>query len=201
MVANLRILLGFAFVPSGLKKVLYQPFTDPQNTGAFHEFLHTFYATGVFYQFVGGVQLLIAVLLMTQTFATLGALMALPVITCITVFCWSTGVIPTAIVATLMLSGTLALVLWGIDRWLKVLRPDDVAPPRPTARPPIDLSLWGACGAGVLAFYGLTCIIYGGIYRPKGVDLSHPAFYVLLFVTLFPIATLLLEQRRRARSA
>ncbi len=153
LVANLRIVLGFAFVPAGLKKVLYQPFTDLQNTGAFHDFLHMFYATGVFYQFVGGVQLLIAALLMTQTFATLGALMALPVVTCITVFCWSTGVTPTAIVATMMLSGTLALVVWDIDRWLTVLRPGYIAPPSDTtATPPIDLSPWRACGAGILAF-------------------------------------------------
>lgn len=201
-VANLRILLGFAFVPAGLKKVLNQPFTDPQNTGIFHEFLHMFYATGVFYQFVGGVQLLIAVLLMTQTFATLGALMALPVITCITVFCWSTGVIPTATVATMMLAGTLALVVWDIDRWLTVLSPGYVAPPPdPTPAPPIDLSLWRACGAGILVFYGLTCVVYGGVYRPKGMDLSNPAFYVLPLLMLFPIVTLLVEQRRRARSA
>ncbi len=199
IVANLRIMLGFAFLPAGLKKVLYQPFTDPQNTGAFHDFLHTFYTTGVFYQFVGGVQLVIAALLMTQTFATLGALMALPVITCITVFCWSTSVIPTAIVATMMLSGTLALVLWDIDRWLTVLRPGYVAPPSdPTTTPPIDLSLWRACGAGILVFYGLTCIVYGGVYRPKGIDPSSPAFYVLPIITLFPIVTLLVEQRRRS---
>ena len=202
IVANLRILLGFAFLPAGLKKVLYQPFTDPQNTGAFHDFLDMFYATGVFYQFVGGVQLLVAGLLMTQTFATLGALMALPVMTCITVFCWSTGVIPTAIVSTLMLSGTLALVVWDIDRWLTVLRPGFIAPPfDTTTTPPIDLSLWRACGTVTLAFYGLTCIAYGGIYRPKGIDPSNPAFYALPLIALFPIVTLLVEQRRRARSA
>lgn len=202
VVANLRIVLGFAFVPAGLKKALYQPFTDPQNTGAFHDFLHMFYATGVFYQFVGVVQLLIAILLMTQTFATLGALMALPVITCITVFCWSTNVIPTAIVATLMLAGTLALIVWDIDRWLTVLRPGYIAPPSDTpTTPPIDLSLWRACGAGILAFYGLVCIVYGGVYRPKGMDLSNPAFYVLPPIMLFPIVTLLVEQRRRARGS
>lgn len=200
IVANLRIVLGFAFVPAGLKKVLYQPFTDPQNTGAFHDFLDMFYATGVFYQFVGGVQLLIAVLLMTQTFATLGALMALPVIACITVFCWSTGVIPTAIVATMMLSGTLVLIVWDYDRWLRVVRPGYIAPPcDTTAAPLIDLSLWRACGAGILAFYGLTCMVYGGVYRPKGIDPSNPAFYVLPLITLFPIVTLFVEQRRRAR--
>ncbi len=200
IVANLRILLAFAFVPAGLKKVLDQPFTDPQNTGTFHDFLDLFHATGVFYQFVGAVQLIVAVLLATQTFATLGALMALPVITCITVFCWSTGVIPTAIVVTMMFFGTMALVLWDIDRWLAVLSPSHIAPPPDrVARPPIDLSLWRACGAGILAFYGFTCIIYGGVYRPKGMDLGNPAFYVLPLIALFPIVTLIVEQRRRAR--
>lgn len=197
-IANLRILLGFAFLPAGLKKVLYQPFTDPQNTGPFHEFLHMFYATGVFYQFVGGVQLLIAVLLMTQTQATLGALMALPAITCITVFCWSTGVIPTAIVTTMMLCGTLVLVVWDIDRWLPILHPGYIASPSDTAATPlIDPSLWRSCGAGILAFYGLTCLAYGGVYRPKGADLSQPAFYVMPLIALFPIVTWFVEQRRR----
>ncbi len=202
MVANLRILLGFAFLPAGLKKVIYQPFTDPQNTGPFHEFLHSFYATGVFYQFVGGVQLLIAVLLMTQTFATLGALMALPVITAITVFCWSTGVIPTATVATMMLAGTVVLIAWDKDRWLTILRPRALAPPvDATATAPIDLVLWRTCGIGILAVYGLSCLLYGGVYRPKGMDLSHPAFYALALILLFPIGTFLVEQRRRGRNS
>lgn len=39
-VVNLRYLIGFAFVPAGLKKVLDQPFTDPANHGRFHDFLH-----------------------------------------------------------------------------------------------------------------------------------------------------------------
>lgn len=200
-IANLRILLGFAFLPAGLKKVLYQSFTDPENTGTFHEFLHAFYATGFFYQFVGGVQLLIAVLLMTQTFATLGALMALPVITCIMVFCWSTGVIPTAIVTTFMLCATVTLLLWDLDRWLPILRPSAstgaVAAPPKTDSSLIDLSLWRMCGAGILAIYGLTCLLYGGVYRPKGADFGEPAFYVLPLVALFPVVALVVEERRR----
>jgi uncharacterized membrane protein YphA (DoxX/SURF4 family) len=196
-VVNLRILIGFAFVPAGLKKVLDQPFTDPDNTGVFHEFLHAFYATGVFYQFFGAVQLTMAVLLMTQTFATLGALMALPVTATITVFCWSTGVVPTATVATLMLLGTVALVVWDADRWR-----DIVAAPRarePELELPIDLGVWRLCGAGILALYGATCAISGGIYRPKGMDLDNPAFYVFPVIALFPVVTLAIEQRRRAR--
>lgn len=198
LVANLRILLGFAFLPAGLKKVLYQPFTDPQNTGTFHEFLHAFYATGFFYQFVGGAQLVAATLLMTQTFATLGALVALPVITCILVFCWSTGVIPTAIVVTLMFLGTVALVVWDMDRWQPIINPAaaSMAPGDTTAL--IDPKLWRACGTGILLFYGLSCLAYGGVYRPKGMDLGQPAFYVLLLIALSPVVTFLVEQRRRS---
>lgn len=196
-IANLRILLGFAFLPAGLKKVLNQPFTDPANTGPFHGFLHGFYATGLFYQFVGAVQLVVAVLLMTQTFATLAALMTLPVILCIVVLCWSTGVVPTATVTTLMLGGTLLLVAWDIDRWLRVLVPDFVPDPPKAHAAPIDLSLWRACGGGILLFYGLTYLLHGGVYRPKGLDLGEPAFYALLVIPFFPVVTWLVERRRR----
>ena len=55
------------------------------------------------------------------------------------------------------------------------------------------------CGAGILVFYGLACIVYGGVYRPRGMDLGNPAFYVLPLVALFPIVTLLAEKRRRGR--
>ena len=65
----LRMMIGFAFIPAGLKKLLGQPFTDPANTGVFHEFLHAFHATGLFYQFVGALQLTAAVFLITQRHA------------------------------------------------------------------------------------------------------------------------------------
>ena len=51
----LRMVIGFAFIPAGLKKLLGQPFTDPANTGVFHEFLHAFQATGLFYHLGHGV--------------------------------------------------------------------------------------------------------------------------------------------------
>lgn len=201
IIVNLRILLGFAFLPAGLKKVLGQPFTDPGNQGTFHEFLHAFHATGAFYAFVGAIQLVIAGLLMTQTHGTLGAVMALPVLTAILVFCWSTGVVPTAIVVTLMFLGVVALLVWDADRWLSVVRPDH-RPALPIETPTlIDLNLWRACGTAILAFYGLTCLAHGGVYRPKGMDLGEPAFYALPIIALFPVVTLIVEQRRRARRA
>ncbi|MEM8930917.1 MAG: DoxX family membrane protein [Acidobacteriota bacterium] len=195
--ANLRILLGFAFLPSGLKKVLGQPFTDPSNSGPFHDFLDAFHATGFFYPWVGSVQLLAAVLLMTQTHATLGAAIMLPVMTVITVFCWSTGVVPTAIVATLMLGGVVALIVWDLDRWMTIVRSDHVPSSVDSASTLIDRSLWRRCGTGILILYVTACVAYGGVYRPKGADFDHPAFYALIVIALFPVFTLIVETRRR----
>lgn len=200
-IVNLRFLIGFAFVPAALKKVLDQSFTDPANRGPFHDFLHAFHATGWFYGFVGALQLTAAVLLFTQRFATVGALIALPILTAITAFCWSTGVYPTATVATLMWLGTVGLVVWDLDKWRGVLVRDDrphelrVAP----IEAPIDLRLWGWCGAAILALYLGTALVRGGVYRPRGIELDEPAFYVLPAVLLLPIVTLVIDQRRARR--
>lgn len=195
-VANLRILIGFAFLPAGLKKLLGQPFTDPHNTGPFHDFLHAFHATGWFYQFVGATQLAVAVLLMTQRFALAGAALALPVTTAITAFCWSTAVYPTASVATLLLAGTLALVLWDLPRWRGLF----VATPAPPAGTPrLDARLWQRCGLAILGVYLVACAAYGGVYRPKGVRPNEPGFYVFPAILVLPLATLALDQARWRR--
>lgn len=78
VVVNLRLVLGFAFLPAGLKKVLGQPFTDADKQGAFHDFLRAFHDTGAFYRFVGVLQLVTAALLLTQRWATLGAFLRSP---------------------------------------------------------------------------------------------------------------------------
>lgn len=195
--ANLRILLGFAFLPAGLKKVLGQPFTDPANTGAFHEFLHAFHATGFFYHFVGASQLVIATLLMTQRFALLGAVMALPVFTAITVFCWSTSGVFTAVMVTLMLAGTIGLLAWDYRALAPLVGVPVTAPPPSPDPPLIDRRLWERCGATILLLYLASCALDGGVYRPKGADPGNPAFYVLPLVALVPVVTYLIERRRR----
>jgi hypothetical protein len=192
-VVNLRILIGFAFLPAALKKLLDQPFTDPGNTGPFHDFLHAFHATGWFYQFVGALQLVAAALLCSQRLALAGALVALPILTAIAAFCWSTRVIPTATVATLMWLGTAALVVWDLERWRGVVA-DPAAPPSP---PVIELRRWQWCGLAIFVLYAGACIAHGGIYRPRGLSLGDPAFYVLPAIALLPVIALVRELRAR----
>jgi uncharacterized membrane protein YphA (DoxX/SURF4 family) len=204
-VINLRILIGFAFLPAAIKKILDQPFTDPSNTGPFHDFLHAFHATGWFYQAVGVFQLVAAALLFSQRFALIGALVALPMLTAITAFCWSTRVVPTATVATLMWLGTIALVVWDVDRWRGVLGRAVPAPapaaPDGAGTPVVDLRRWQWCGAVVAALYLGACIVHGGVYRPRGMDLADPTFFVLPAIALCPLVTLVLDAVARRRSA
>lgn len=194
-VVHLRFLLGIAFLPASLKKLLDEPFTDPDNHGPFHDFLHAFHGTGWFYQLVGGLQLTAALLLFTQRFALPGALLALPILTVITTFCWSTEVVPTALVTTLMWLGTLGLIVWDLARWRPIFVSGEVVceadPPR------TDLALWGRCGGAMIALYLASVLAHGGVYRPRGIELGEPSFYVLPAMLLLPLVTLGLERRRR----
>lgn len=195
-VVNLRILLGFAFLPAGLKKVIGQPFTDAAKHGVFHDFLHAFFATGSFYRFVGATQLVVALLLMSQRFALVGALAAFPIFTAIVGLCWSTQVYFTASMVTLMWLGVIGLLAWDAHR-LAPLVGHQIAPP---ADPDVDLSLWSRCGLAVFGLYLATCALAGGVYRPRGVELHEPAFYVLPTIALLPVFTYLIERHRRRRA-
>lgn len=200
-VAYLRIAIGFAFVPAGLKKVLGQPFTDLANSGLFHDFLHAFRDTGGFYRAVGALQLGAAVLLLTQRYAALGAALALPILTAIGAFCWSTAGIPTTTVVTLMWLGTLGLLAWDHPRWEGLLARDGAAPARAPAPELVEASLWERCGLVVLALYFGATAAAGEIYRPRGLELDRPAFYLLIALPLVPVATHWLDHRRRRRAA
>lgn len=201
-VINLRIVVGFAFVPAGLKKILGEPFTDPSNTGPFHEFLHALYATGPLYLFVGVAQLLAAILLMTQRFATVGALLATPIVATILVFAWSTEVYPTASVVTLIALALLLLLVWDAHKWRAIFGRDDRALSIDEPAPPVelDLGLWRGCGATILLVYFIACAVSGGVYRPRGIDYTSPEFYVLPAIALIPVVTFFIERRRRSAS-
>jgi hypothetical protein len=184
-------------LPAALKKILDEPFTDPAKTGAFHDFLDAFHATGWFYNAVGALQLLVAVLLYSQRLALAGALIALPILSAITAFCWSTRVYPTATVATLMWLATLSLVVWDVERWRGVFV--EPAPSTPPAAPPIDLRPWQWCGAVIASLYLGASVVHGGVYRPRGMDTGDPVFFVLPAIALCPLITLLVTRRRASR--
>ena len=111
-----RILLAFAFIPSGLKKLLGERFTilgvdDP--VGFFFEAL---YQAGWYWNFLGFMQLLVAILLLIPRTTFLAALMYLPIIINILVIVIAMHFRGTPIIAGLMLLANIYLLFWDYKK-------------------------------------------------------------------------------------
>ncbi len=83
-------------------------------------FFETLYQSGLYWNFIGWGQLIAGLLLMTQRYAKLGALVFLPIITNIFVITISYDFRGTSTVTGLMLLSNITLILWDWDT-LKVL--------------------------------------------------------------------------------
>jgi hypothetical protein len=129
---NLRFIIGFGFLPSGLKKIVGQPFANPGQEGAFMEYLDALFATGFYYEMIGWAQVIAAVLLISQRFATIGAILFLPIIFNIMVLTLSTIGSFTPVIATLMFFGISYLVLWDYYKWINIFSSDNNLIPIPS---------------------------------------------------------------------
>lgn len=121
----LRYLIGFAFVFASIVKIKGERFTTlPTDTPAGY-FFEAMYQSGFYWKFLGWSQLIAGVLMMTQRFSTIGALMFFPIILNITLITHSvnfgTG---TPTVTTLMLLGTVYLLLWDYSKWIILFKQD-----------------------------------------------------------------------------
>ena len=63
----------------------------------------------------------------------------------------------------------------------------------------IERGLWEACGLAIVLAYLAVTALAKEIYRPRGLELTTPAFYLLVALPLAPIITQVIEQRRRRR--
>ena len=187
----LRMLIGISFIPTGLKKLLKQPFTDRANTGVFLEFLHAFHAGGPTLPIYARPPTFGRRVAYNLAPCGTGCSASPPILAAICVLCWSTGVVPTAIVVTLMSVGLLALLLWDIQRWNALL--GIPTPALPAARPVVTMRLWNRCGWLILFLYFGNTAITGQVYRPMGVEWSNPSFIVLLIIAMLPVVTFALD--------
>lgn len=125
IVVNLRYIIALGFIPSGMIKVVDKPFTRIENVGIFFDYLDALYTTGYYYNMIGMMQVLAAVLLLTQRYSTLGAFIFLPIIFNIAVLTISTIGSFTPIIATLMLLGIVFLLLWDHHKWINIFSSDN----------------------------------------------------------------------------
>ncbi|RMZ50659.1 DoxX family membrane protein [Flavobacteriaceae bacterium PRS1] len=116
-----RILLALAFIPSGLKKVLGERFTilDIETSVGF--FFEALYRTGWYYNFLGFMQLLVAVLILIPRATTLGALLYLPIIINIFIIVVAMHFTGTPYIVGLMLIANLYLLFWDYNKIKKIV--------------------------------------------------------------------------------
>ena len=119
-----RYLIGSAFVFASLIKLKGKRFTTESGVNepidsAWH-FFETMYESGLYWKFIGAGQLIAGLLLMTQRYSKLGALMFLPIISSVFVVTISYYFAFTPVITGLMLLANILLVAWDWDE-LKIL--------------------------------------------------------------------------------
>lgn len=111
-----RFLIGFAFIPSGMKKVLGLRFTQIPDTNPVGYFFEAMYRTGHYWNFLGWGQLLAALLLMTHRFATLGAILFSFIAVNIFMITISLPFTGTWIITSGLLFASVCLLLWDYNK-------------------------------------------------------------------------------------
>lgn len=118
-----RYLIGCAFVFASFVKIRGERFTalsgaaEPINS--WMHYFETMYQSGIMWNFIGWSQLIAGFLLITQRFASLGAVLFFPIILNIMVVTISYSFGGTAYITTLMFLANIYLLLWDWDK-LKV---------------------------------------------------------------------------------
>ena len=120
-----RYLIGFAFVFASLIKIQGERFTRIPATEPVGYFFEAMYQTGYYWIFLGWAQFIAGTLMMTQRFATVGTMMFLPII--LNVFMITHAInfgSGTPLITSLMLLGTILLLLWDYRKWLILFQRD-----------------------------------------------------------------------------
>lgn len=118
----LRYLIGSAFVFASVPKILGERFTLIPVSNPVGYYFEAMYQTGFYWNFLGWGQMVAALLLMTQRFAALGAMLFYPIIINVWLVTWSVGFKGTPVVTFLMFLGTTYLLVWEYRRlvpWLQ----------------------------------------------------------------------------------
>ena len=120
---GVRYLIGCAFVISafGMKKITGSPAEVSQGAAPTHKLSLLFYAlasSGFYWKFIGYTQVIAGLLLMTQKYARLGAVIFFPIVLNIFIITLSYQFSGTPIITGLMLLASIYLLLWD----LKVLQ-------------------------------------------------------------------------------
>lgn len=188
LVVGTRILLCAGFLPTGIVKMLGQPFTVISTETPIGLFFHAMHQSGLYWQFLGAVQVVASILLLIPAAAHLGAMIFFPVILNIFVITVSMDFKGTPAVTGLMLLASLLLVAWDYHRWRGLLttEPLAIATPEPRRLSPAERVAYAAGAVCGLTFFLTT----------RGLAPSFTGMPSLIGAALSMLAALALAARR-----
>lgn len=188
-----RYLLAFAFIPSGMKKVLGQRFTSIGTDNPIGYFFEALFRTGMYWNFLGWGQLIAAILMMSQLFATLGNLIFFFIITNIFFITVSMHFTGTWLIALLMLFASTCLLLWDTNRLQYIISKKGFLEISHDVTLPEASKIWQI--SGILLF--VESVSYTLI--DNAIKTNHLQLFFVFFIAIIMTvaATIILEYRSR----
>ena len=198
----LRYLIGAAFVFASIVKIQGLRFTSESGAvspinSAWH-FFETMYSSGIYWKFIGWGQLLSGLILMTQRWSTIGAILFLPIITNIFFITISYEFAGTPIITFLMLLANVYLLIWDWNK-LKLLFSNHSYEFRDDNPPFSKLNTWAFLGI----FYFILVLIMrlGSDYLFK-LGIFNPFYFMIAcfcLAVLLGLILIIFEFRRTKR--
>lgn len=193
MVWLTRYLLAFAFIPSGMKKVLGQRFTSIGTDNPIGYFFEALFRTGMYWNFLGWGQLIAALLMMTQLFSTLGNLIFFFIVSNIFIITVSMHFTGTWLIALLMLFASTCLLLWDANRLQYIIVRKGFLEIRQDVKLPEASRIWQI--SGILLFIAsVSYTLIDNVIKTNHLQLFL-GFFVAIIMTV--VATIILELRDR----
>lgn len=188
-----RYLLAFAFIPSGMKKVLGQRFTSIGTDNPIGYFFEALFRSGMYWNFLGWGQLIAAILMMSQLFATLGNLIFFFIITNIFFITVSMHFTGTWFIALLMFFASTCLLLWDANRLQYIISKKGFLEISHDVTLPEASKIWQV--SGILLF--VESVSYTLI--DNAIKTNHlQLFFVFFIAIIMTVAvTIILEYRSR----
>lgn len=121
IIIHSRYLVGLAFFPSGMTKLIGHRFTNISTESPIGYFFEALYQSGFYWNFLGLAQITAGVLLLTQRFALLGTLLFAAILTNVWLITLSLSFKGTWIITSLMMIAVIFLLIWDHQKLLPIV--------------------------------------------------------------------------------
>jgi uncharacterized membrane protein YphA (DoxX/SURF4 family) len=185
---GLRFLLSMGFIPTGLVKLFGLPFSNLGSSNPVGVFFDMLLSTGVYWQFLGGIQVLAGILVMFNRTLALGSILFTGIMLNILFITIGIGFGNTAYLAFMMVLGCLWLCFWEWGK-LRVLFFDPVpflSQKEDSGSKSVELSVfekivYGTGYASGLIFFGMT----RGLKLPSGTEMFLVGIGLVCLIAAF----------------